>query len=169
VGNRINVEYMAQRISTEALANRINDQLRTLVENDPDADPALILVIAFRESGINVLSTRPTPIETFGRGGLDHLGSNLERYRDLGYLPEGYGERWREAPRRRNPETATPANPKGDWVYPAIIPRNELIVAYGMVIRDSREIFESTARAIGFDLDRLTQRARRAWNQIAFG
>jgi hypothetical protein len=166
------VERMRQRLdpaSTEGAELRecAQRQFDALSQVDARLDASLVLAVAMRESGAGVVSLRASRVNTYHFGGLDFIGDALSRGRLR--LPSGYGSRW--VPERDDPAHV---NEHGRRRRAAFIPRNELLVAYGVVLQRRRQIFEGHVRDIFGDeaeamLASLSQTARRAWIQISFG
>ena len=79
--------------------------------------------------------------------------------------PRGFGP-W--------PTGAAAINEAGRPAQGAMVPRDELLVAYGLELRSSARIFEAHVSTVfGDDADRMlsemSPEARRAWTQITFG
>jgi len=134
---------------------------------DARLDPSLVVAVAMREGGARVVSTSRSRIHTYYSGGLDFLGEALAR--GGLELPPGYGARW--TPERIDENSV---NEHGRPRRAALIPRNEAIVAYGVVLRERRRIFERHAREIfGAEAEHLlaslSVAGLRAWTQISFG
>jgi hypothetical protein len=145
----------------------VTRQLDALAADDPDFDPALVLMIASREASPGaVLTASRDQIETYDSGGLDNLGSLVRRHRIT--PPQGFGP-WA-------PYAVGDGNEHGVRVTAAYVPRNEQLVAYGLVIRRARETFMRRARDVMASrpdvlaqLHHLPIEVLRVWTQIAFG
>lgn len=159
VGNEIVVYMLSQGACSGSVRDRIQRMLGDLQRANPAFDPALTLAIAFRESESRIFGG-VSKVDTFDAGGLDFLGSELDALRPS--IPAGYGSSWRRAACSISPETGTE-------VCPALVPRNELIVAYGVTINARRGRFFQEAQSRGLDTSVLTKEALRAWTQVFFG
>jgi hypothetical protein len=156
------VEHMIRQITDLDQFRSVLRQLSALGSIDPHFDPGLTLAIAYRESGPLILNTSSSRVQTYESGGLDFLGRQLPDLRRRGYIPPGFGARWEALPPGKI------RNELGHWVQPALVPKNELIVAYGATIRQARDVFLREAKARHFDLGSLSPRALRAWTMVFF-
>jgi hypothetical protein len=164
-GNMLMAEHLARTLVSDLGAQtNLLRQLIALANADPATDPALVLAIAYRESGPLAVSTSTEPVNTFGRGGLDFLGSQLPSLRPM--LPPGYGSRWETHDADGN--LFSVRNEQGRIAHPALVPPNELLVAYGVTIRAARETFLREATERGLDTSNLSPRALRAWTMAFF-
>lgn len=132
--NRGLLMQFARVMASESWARHVLRQLAALQEHNPQLDLALVVAVAVRESrldGTRLLSRDPhlDPLGTFAIGGLDNLGSVIQRgARSL--VPPGYSEgrsTWRVGTRFLNPES-------GQEIVPAHVPTGELWVAYGVYL-----------------------------------
>jgi hypothetical protein len=150
-----------------AVSAAVLKQLKALREMMPSLDPALVLSIAFRESGPNILSSNKEPVgasKVLGGGGLPNLAGDLPELRRK-YMPPGYSANWKVEVNRLT---------KHGFVArynSAFVPHDELVVAYGATFAKTRDQFHGTALKAGFSqeqLDSLTPAARRVWEALFF-
>lgn len=161
---------IAERLAgNERVTETVDTQLRALSEADRHFDPALTMAKAYWESGGTWLQANASPIDTFGQGGMDNFGapSHFNTYESS--VPCGYGRHWLGhndgIASRTNYETNPPTE-----VYPAEIPANELLTAYGVRLKAARtSAREAINTQFGGDtFAGLSRRTRRFMTLIAF-
>lgn len=166
-GPRLNADLLvslARVLAQRRYAVFILRQLAALSESLPDLDVALVVAIAIRESHLSrgyLLGGSTVPLDTYDLGGLDNLGAALGRgAREL--IPPGYSEgetRW-EAARSRD------AFEGHSRVDAALVPSDELFVAYGVYIEHIRRRYVEPAVGRAGTLERYDERF---FGQLAFG
>lgn len=120
---------------SERVASTVHRQLRAMRGAYPNFDPSLTMAKAFWEGGGHWLQAGQASVNTFGTGGMDNFGAedHFPRYRSQ--APCGFARQW------QGHEDGIPSrtNKAGDPVYPAEIPANELLVAYGLRLLAARQ------------------------------
>ncbi|MEM7058391.1 MAG: hypothetical protein AAF557_12430 [Pseudomonadota bacterium] len=171
---------IARRIHLErGLSRQINSQLTEIAAYDPEFDAAIVLAIAGRESGGNAFSTSTQKINSFNAGGLDQFGNPSATQDVPDFVPCNYGTAWdiawlnsgiRNTQGERCPPRHTEGrqqSPRQGWYYPMMIPRNELLIAYGAFIAGARKRAIDRVGQQRFDSLDIDQ--KRFFTALAFG
>ena len=154
---------VTQKWAKDRRFNNLYQQITDLKKFDKESDLGLILAIAYRESSTASLSSSPEQTSSYMGGGLDNIGNYINDIKN-NYLPPGYGDKWQ-------PYEKSQENEGGFLIRPAMLPKKELIMAYGAWLNRTRDKFYETAKEFGFskkDVDKLTPEARRFWMALHF-
>lgn len=160
-GNRLVVSDVVDRLASDRdYARRVEGQIAAFAEFG-SRDPAMVMAIAYRESQRVAFTSSTRRVNTFDAGGGDNWGQDA-------VLPDlerravcDVGDRWDPAAPFRNPEN-------DQEVRPALIPGNELLIAYDAALQRAQDIFFRELRAAGFDPALISERAHRLGVMTAF-
>lgn len=155
------VLYLAlQSVSVHGTAKAVAKQIRNIRKTTHGIDEALTLVVAWREAGENAYGNSSEKKDSYYVGGLDHFHQEMQTILRT-YLPEDFpknlpkGELWGKSSTERISK-----------VYPAMIPINRMIEAYGARLNWSKLGFKVSIKKtlkIDTNLDSLELDAKRAW------
>lgn len=153
--------YLAlQAVSVPRTAKAVAKQIRNLRKTKHGIDEAFTLVIAWREGGHSAYGSSSIEADSYDLGGLDHF--HKERQTILRrYLPKDFPKNLKTG--RLYDKQSTERKSK---VYPAKIPKNRMIEAYGARLNWTKLGFKVSIKKtlkINIDLDSLELDAKRAW------
>ncbi|MEM9862466.1 MAG: peptidoglycan-binding domain-containing protein [Myxococcota bacterium] len=125
-------------------------------------DPGLLMAVLSREHPSGLWAASARPVDTWSFGGLDHLGSQLGRIRNV---PR---RRWEALAERQETENGVTRD-----VRPARIPARDQILAYAGVLQLAERRFESHVRDVFGEradamLEQMSSSARRTWIAYTF-
>lgn len=131
------------------------------------ADPGLLLAVTMREHPSSWTARSLGRIDSYAQGGLDHLGTDIDRMHGL--VPESTLRRWVAEDPARGVE-----NGRTHAIRSASIPSRDQLDAYAATLALRERTFESHVREVFGDradamLATLSIDARRAWVQATFG
>ena len=160
-GNRLVVSDVVSRLAADrTYARRVEGQIAAIGESG-SRDPAMVMAIAFRESQGSAFTPSARRVNTYDAGGGDNWGRDAV-LRDLRRRAVcDAGDLWNSAPPFRNPEN-------NQQVIPALVPGNELLIAYDAALQRAEEVFLRELRAAGFDPALISERAHRLGVMTAF-